>query len=97
MVNFENDVGFYYFGEWRYGPLYVFIPIAAQSIATGTPFTIEDISENKGEVLLGYNGEILQGNEEIGKLVVNSMEVLRDDFLELIALGAYRQSKSEAT
>lgn len=93
----EEDIGFYFFGEWRYGPLYVFVSIAAQAILTRDPFTIESIGENGGKILLLFDGEKLSGEESVGKYILSATSLLSDDFVEFIAFRDYVQETSNSS
>lgn len=90
----EKDIGFYFFNEWRYGPLYVFVSIAAQALLTRDPFTIESIGEGGGEILLLFDGEKLSGVEEVGKYVLAATSLISDDFVEFIAFKEYIKEQS---
>lgn len=82
MLN--DEVGFFIGETWRFGPLYVFIPIAAQALVLGVPFLIE--REGGGEELFLYNTEQVSGDEFVSKEIISTMKLLRDDFIDLVSL-----------
>ncbi|WP_414039376.1 hypothetical protein ACJU26_09110 [Acidithiobacillus sp. M4-SHS-6] len=80
-MDYTQQVGFFLSKLWRFGPLYAFLPLAAQSLILDIPFTLED---SAGNVLMAYNGEEVTGNDEYLSLLEECIKVLNNDFVELI-------------
>lgn len=80
-MDYTQQIGFFISKLWRFGPLYVFLPIAAQCLILNVPFTVE---EEGGNMLLVYNGENLVGEPDYLKILGECVDVLQDDFVELV-------------
>lgn len=94
-ITLDMDVGFYFFNEWRYGPLYAFISIASQAFLTRDPFTIEKIGEDGGDILLLFDGENLTGEEDVANYLVNVLDVLSGDFVEFLSFKELLAEQSQ--
>lgn len=80
-MDYTQQIGFFLAKLWRFGPLYVFLPIAAQCLILDVPFTIE---ETGGKALLAYDGKQVDGEPEYLALLEECVGVLQDDFVELV-------------
>ena len=80
-MDYTQPIGFFLAKLWRFGPLYLFLPIAAQCLILDVPFTVE---EPGGRALLAYDGKQVDGEPEYLVLLEECVGVLQDDFVELV-------------
>ncbi len=91
MLDYEKPVGFFLSNVWKYGPLYVFLPLAAQCASLKTPFTIEE--QGTGRVLAGYDGVAEQGaDDEVKQAILGAGVVLLDELGLLVFFAANKES-----
>lgn len=60
-MNYETEIGFFMSEEWRFGPLFAYLPVAGVCLAQGKPFSIEE--SGTGKILAGFDGAVDFGED----------------------------------
>lgn len=89
-MDYEQQVGFYTSGEWRFGPLWVYLPIAAYAASTGKPFTIEEVGT--GRILAGFDGNAETGDsQDVKEKIFECYNCLQDEMSIIYGLLEYKK------